>query len=289
MAAVASVSCIIPAYNEGKRIGGVLSAIVGHPLVGEVIVVDDASTDETAEIVKATQGVRLISLERNRGKSGALNAGIRETTGPLLLWGWRSGRPRCGAHHRAHSAGPRRPRRYFNEPSGECSEIWKRDRTRLHLRRTGFPETPVGRSAYALQRLPKFGFEVHLNDLCIEKKYRIAIVPWEGVRSPLKSAKYGLGKGVLPADIGMIADIGRSAVPFICCAKSLRCAACGSTLLRGAAGKKDGFIPAERRVMLHRSPPSPDRRSARDAGLQGLASSIAPCFPANAMCWLRQT
>lgn len=35
------VSCIIPTYNEADRIGKVLDAVVGYPLVDEVIVIDE--------------------------------------------------------------------------------------------------------------------------------------------------------------------------------------------------------------------------------------------------------
>ena len=54
------VSCIIPVYNEALRIGGVLAAVVGHSLIAEVIVVDDASTDDTASIAGAFAGLKLL-------------------------------------------------------------------------------------------------------------------------------------------------------------------------------------------------------------------------------------
>src|ERR1700760_3877061 len=45
--AAARISCIICALNEGPRIGAVLDVAATHPLVAEVIVVDDGSTDHT--------------------------------------------------------------------------------------------------------------------------------------------------------------------------------------------------------------------------------------------------
>ena len=61
------LSVILPAYNEQRSIRAVLDAVLGVRLSSlpgkvelEVIVVDDASTDETAEIVAAEPRVRLI-------------------------------------------------------------------------------------------------------------------------------------------------------------------------------------------------------------------------------------
>jgi len=42
------ISCIIPAYNEADNIGKVLEVVEGHPLIKEVVVVNDGSTDNTS-------------------------------------------------------------------------------------------------------------------------------------------------------------------------------------------------------------------------------------------------
>ncbi len=69
------VSIIIPAYNEEKTIGASVRALFGHPQIREIIVVDDGSSDGTAEIAKA-QGARVIRLARNSGKSAAMDEGV---------------------------------------------------------------------------------------------------------------------------------------------------------------------------------------------------------------------
>lgn len=70
-----NVAVIIPAYDEGPRIGNVISAVRGAKLVSEIIVVSDGSTDDTADVARSF-GVRVIELERNVGKGGAMKAGI---------------------------------------------------------------------------------------------------------------------------------------------------------------------------------------------------------------------
>ncbi|WP_027356031.1 glycosyltransferase family 2 protein [Desulfofundulus thermocisternus] len=79
-----AVSVLIPAYNEAGRIGDTLEAVLSIPEVAEVVVVDDGSTDATAEIARAC-GARVISLERNRGKGEALNRGVPLCTRDVIL------------------------------------------------------------------------------------------------------------------------------------------------------------------------------------------------------------
>ncbi len=79
------VVAIIPAYNEEKTIGVVLSVLKEAPLVNEIIVVSDGSTDDT---VKVAQGydVKVVELSENRGKGGALKAGLSIFPADIVLF-----------------------------------------------------------------------------------------------------------------------------------------------------------------------------------------------------------
>ncbi len=73
------VSVVVPAYNEVANIAGAVRSIAAsdHPAEVEVVVVDDGSTDGTADAVRALglPNVRVVG-QPNRGKFAALNAGI---------------------------------------------------------------------------------------------------------------------------------------------------------------------------------------------------------------------
>lgn len=66
------LSIVIPAHNEAAAIARVVAGAREH---GHVIVVDDASTDDTAHIAAAA-GADIVRLDTNRGYDGALEAGI---------------------------------------------------------------------------------------------------------------------------------------------------------------------------------------------------------------------
>ena len=210
----AQVSCVIPVYNEGSRVGGVLAAVTGHPLVKEVIVVDDASTDDTAAVVEAFGGVRLIRLAENRGKTGALLAGIGEAAGPLLLLldgdlvGLNSGHITALIQPVLNGRADLSMSLRENAP-----RLWRAIGIDYISGERVFHKRLLEDRLEALRTLPRFGFEVFLNGLCIAGRFRLAIVPWQGVQSPMKSAKYGMRKGML-ADLGMIADMCRTVPPL---------------------------------------------------------------------------
>lgn len=68
------VTAVIPAYNESRRIGAVISALA--PYVQEIIVVDDGSTDETEAVAQAAAPVATVVRHRvNLGKGAALKTG----------------------------------------------------------------------------------------------------------------------------------------------------------------------------------------------------------------------
>lgn len=77
------VSVLIPAYNESIHIYDTVRAVKEVPEVNEIIVVDDASADNTAELAEKA-GARVIRLELNIGKGGALNKGMTAVTGDII-------------------------------------------------------------------------------------------------------------------------------------------------------------------------------------------------------------
>lgn len=212
------VSCVVPAFNEAARIGRVLAAVAGHPLVDEVIVVDDGSTDATADTVadaaRDLPGLRLVRLGRNGGKTGALRAGLLLARAPTVLLldadlvGLRpvdvtallrpvlDGTADVAISLRGNAPWPWRLIG-LDYISGE--RVLPMDLLRPHLG--------------ALVDLRPFGFEVWLNRLCIERRARIAVVPWPAVRSPFKRSKAGLRAG-LRSDVGMMRDIFRTVSPL---------------------------------------------------------------------------
>jgi polyprenyl-phospho-N-acetylgalactosaminyl synthase len=79
------VTVIIPAYNEEETIGEVVGEASGHPLVREIIVVDDASTDATARVARE-RGARVITLQKNVGKAGAMEEGVKAAATDIVLF-----------------------------------------------------------------------------------------------------------------------------------------------------------------------------------------------------------
>lgn len=77
-----TTSAIIPAFNEASRIGQTLKAV--QKFVDEVIVVDDASTDNSAEIAKAF-GAKVITHKNNKGYIEAIKSGFREASGAIVI------------------------------------------------------------------------------------------------------------------------------------------------------------------------------------------------------------
>ncbi len=80
------VAAIIPAYNEEARIAAVLRTLTGAAAVDEVIVVNDGSTDGTAQAAQAFPGVQVVTLPRNKGKGGAMREGATRTEADVLLF-----------------------------------------------------------------------------------------------------------------------------------------------------------------------------------------------------------
>ncbi len=87
-------SIVIPAYNEGARLGATLEKVLGYVRQqgwdAEVIVVNDGSRDNTAEIVRSFAAsnpmLRLVENPGNRGKGYAVRNGILNSRGEIVVF-----------------------------------------------------------------------------------------------------------------------------------------------------------------------------------------------------------
>ena len=81
------LSLIIPAYNEEKYIGACLEHAIKNSKgkFSEIIVIDNASTDKTAEVARKFNGVKVIR-ENEKGLTKARQRGFKESTGDILAY-----------------------------------------------------------------------------------------------------------------------------------------------------------------------------------------------------------
>lgn len=84
------LSVIIPCFNEKKTMRELLEAVARSPVnPKEVIVIDDASTDGTTELLESELAdlyQRLLKHAKNQGKGAALRTGIKEASGDIVLF-----------------------------------------------------------------------------------------------------------------------------------------------------------------------------------------------------------
>lgn len=190
------MSCIIPSHNEATRISRVLSVVTSHPLIKEVIVVDDGSKDNTPEIVKKFPSVRLFVSEVNKGKSYSVARGIKESVSDYILM----------IDADLNGLGPE-DIDYLIKPVKEGradvsmgvrtnTPLWMRLlRVDLMNGERLFPKSMVMPTIDQMMSLKSYALEVFLNRLVINNKYKINSVFFKNVRDDLKASKTGFFAG----------------------------------------------------------------------------------------------
>ena len=183
-------------------------------MIDQVLVIDDGSVDATSQVVRGYPQARLITLAQNGGKTAALARGFTETQSEIILL-IDADLAGLSPDHLTALIAP--------VAAGRAAmSISLRDNAPFLWRWIGLDyisgeralrrDLLAGQEA-ALRKLPKFGFEVFLNSLVLSTQARLVVVRLPGVKSPLKSAKYGVWTGIT-GDIKMIADLLRVVPPL---------------------------------------------------------------------------
>lgn len=209
------ISCIICAFNEAPRIASVLEIASSHPLINEVIVVDDGSTDNTSEIVKSFPSVKLISYFVNQGKSHAMATGVAIAKYDLLIL---LDADLKGLQYEDITAlaVPVLSGRADVSLSLRKNSLWIYRAIGLDFvsgERVLHKELLCG-SLKEVFDLPRFGLEIFMNSQIIARRFTIAVTNWPHVTQSRKTEKLGYWKGIL-AEWRMIGDLFKVSYPYV--------------------------------------------------------------------------
>lgn len=78
------ITVIIPAHNEEKTIRKVIKMLKNNPLINEILVINNASTDNTEQIAKK-EGVKVLNCDI-KGKGYAMEMGIKEALNEIIIF-----------------------------------------------------------------------------------------------------------------------------------------------------------------------------------------------------------
>jgi glycosyltransferase involved in cell wall biosynthesis len=220
-----SISIVVPAYNEERRLGATLDALAGY-LAGrrfafaEILVVDDGSSDATAALVERRRAenpsIRLLRNPGNRGKGYAVRHGMLEAAGDWILFTdadlsapieeldkleAATGRERAEVAIGSRALDRSLIARHqpgLRETAGRFFNLVMRLVTGLPFRDTqcGFKlfEARAAREIFRRQRLDGFGFDVEALFIARRLGFRVAEVPvrWSDVEGTKVSMLSGL-------------------------------------------------------------------------------------------------
>src|SRR5579872_5187847 len=83
-----TISIVIPVFNEERTIEEIIDRVKKSNTLNlrkEIIVIDDASSDQTVKILSKIQGITAISHVRNLGKGAAIKTGFQKSKGDIVL------------------------------------------------------------------------------------------------------------------------------------------------------------------------------------------------------------
>lgn len=202
------IAVVIPAFNEEERLPAVLEAVKACPIVKQIVVVDDGSEDNTAEVARQF-GVKVIELERNRGKAGAVWVGLKEVNEPVVVLLDADLKGLKPEHMEALS------RPIFQGDADMTLGVFRKGRLWTDLSHLIAPWV-TGQRALPIERvneLPDFsnlgyGLEAALNKFAREHGWIVKTVILQGVSHVMKEEKLGLLRAI-KARTEMYLEVGK--------------------------------------------------------------------------------
>jgi glycosyltransferase involved in cell wall biosynthesis len=194
------VAAVIPAYNEELTIGDVVSTLRQCELIEEILVVSDASEDQTATIASAA-GARVLEHESNQGKAGAMKTGFEATDADVVLFldadltGLTPAHVKLLLHPVVRgeadmTVGVFDDGRVATDLAQLVAPYLSGQRAvRREIVEDMFRKSPDA-------DVSRFGIEVALTRHVKDRGYRVAEVPLEEMSHRMKEEKLGLVKGV---------------------------------------------------------------------------------------------
>jgi len=82
------LTVIMPVFNEQNTVEKVINKVIEQPIVGELLIINDGSTDQTSMIlnkVKKNKFIKIISHKKNRGKGAAIISSQAKVTFPFII------------------------------------------------------------------------------------------------------------------------------------------------------------------------------------------------------------